>query len=178
MEGARKPPSLPSGTQPLPGRPSRLSQGAALPGHISVPRRLREGAPVPIVEGAHCQEVGAKEKAGRRPPSPSGRASSAGESHHGRPCRPGAGVTGEEGVGAPERDVPGPYSPASSHPRLGLAHRSLSQGGSRLPRPPPAAWPSGRAHSWLPCCLALPPAPPRAVRSGPLGGASRPAARS
>lgn len=44
-------------------------------------------------------------------------------------------MTGEEGVGAPERDVLGPYSPASSHPRPGLAHRSLSQGGCRRPWP-------------------------------------------
>lgn len=177
MEGAQKPPSLPSGTQPLPGHPSRLSQGAALPGHISVPRRFHNGSPVTVVERCSLSEVGAKGNAGRRPPSPSGRASSAGGSHHGRPCRPGAGMTGEEGGGAPERMSWVPTLLPHPAPGLGLAHRSLSQGRSGLPQPPPAAWPSGRGHSWPPCCLALPPAPPQAVRSGPPGGAFRPAVR-
>lgn len=84
------------------------------------------GPQCPSWRGAHCRDVGAKEKAGRSLPSPHGPASSAGGSHHGRPCRLGAGVTREEGVGALEqmcwvppllpRSPPSPPRPGTQEP--------------------------------------------------------------
>ena len=108
------------------------------------------GPQCPSWRGAHCLEVGAKEKAGRRLPSPYGEASSAGVSHHGRPCRLGAGVTREEGVGALEqmcwvpsllpRSPPAPPGPGTQEPvrhQCGSWCRDggLSQCRSWLPSP-------------------------------------------
>ena len=124
-------PGSPPPSPPAPSPSLAVLQGSAKGQPFQATSQCHAGSTTgpqcPSWRGAHCREVGAKEKAGRRPPGPSGRASSAGGSHYGRPCRPGARVTREEGVGAPERMCWVPTLLPCPAPCPGLAHRSLSQ---------------------------------------------------